>query len=282
MRIDAHQHFWHYDPAHHVWMTDAMAVLRRDHLPDELAPLLEAAGFDGTIAVQARQRVEETEWLLGLSDRHAFIRGVVGWVDLRSPGLPDELERFAPHPRLVGVRHVVHDEPDDHFMLRPGFRRGIARLREFGLTYDLLLFPRHLPVAVTLVDEFPDQPFVLDHVAKPAIRDRLFSPWREDLGRLAERPNVFCKLSGMVTEARWNEWRPEDLWPYIDVALEAFGPERLMIGSDWPVCTLSGDYRSTVGVVVDCVGSLSPDERAGILGENCVRFYEIDERSESP
>jgi L-fuconolactonase len=282
MRIDAHQHFWHYDPAHHVWMTDAMAALRRDYLPDELAPLLEATGFDGTIAVQARQMVAETEWLLGLADRHSSIKGVVGWVDLRSPGLPDELERFAPHPKLVGVRHVVHDEPDDRFMLRPEFRRGIARLREFGLTYDLLLFPRHLPVAVTLVDEFPEQPFVLDHLAKPAIRGRLFSPWREDLTRLAERPNVSCKLSGMVTEARWNDWRPEDLSPYIDVVLEAFGPERLMIGSDWPVCTLSGDYRSTMGVVVGYVDSLSPGERAGILGENCARFYQIDDPSENP
>jgi L-fuconolactonase len=263
-------------------MTREMAVLRRDYLPADLEPLLGPAGFAGTIAVQARQVVEETDWLLQLADSHPFIRGVVGWVDLRSPHVAGQLARCARHPKLVGVRHVVHDEPDDHFMLRPEFRRGIARLQDFGLTYDLLLFPRHLPVAVTLVDEFPDQPFVLDHVAKPAIRDRLFSPWREDLGRLAERPNVFCKLSGMVTEARWNEWRPEDLRPYIDVVLEAFGPERLMIGSDWPVCTLSGDYRSTVGVVVDYVGSLSPDERAGILGGNCIRFYEIDERSENP
>jgi L-fuconolactonase len=278
MRIDAHQHFWHYDPVHHVWMTDAMDVLRRDYLPEALAPLLRDAGFDGTIAVQARQMVEETEWLLGLADRHPTIEGVVGWVDLRSPGLPGELERFAPHPRLVGVRHVVHDEPDDRFMLLPEFRRGIGRLREFDLAYDLLLFPRHLPVAVALVDEFPDQPFVLDHIAKPAIRDGLFSPWREDLKRLAERPNVSCKLSGMVTEARWNAWRPEDLRPYLDVVLEAFGPERLMIGSDWPVCTLSGDYRSTMGVVVDYVGSLSPGERAGILGENCARIYRIDHR----
>ena len=201
MRIDSHQHFWRYDPAHHVWMTDAMAALRRDYLPDELAPLLRASGFDGTIAVQARQLLEETEWLLALAERHSSIKGVVGWVDLCSTELTAQLERFAPHPKLVGVRHVVHDEPDDRFMLRPEFRRGIARLAEFELAYDLLLFPRHLSVAVTLVDEFEDQLFVLDHIAKPAIRDRLLAPWREDLRRLAERPNVFCKLSGMVTEA---------------------------------------------------------------------------------
>ena len=273
MRIDAHQHFWHYDPTHHVWMTEAMAALRRDYLPDELAPLLRAAGFDGTIAVQARQLLQETEWLLALAERHPWVQGVVGWVDLCSAELPAQLERLAPHPKLVGVRHVVHDEPDDRFMLRPDFRRGIGRLREFGLTYDLLLFPRHLEVAVTLVDEFPGQPFVLDHLAKPAIRDGLLSPWKQDLERLAERPNVFCKLSGMVTEARWNEWKPGDFRPYLDVVVEEFGPERLMIGSDWPVCTLAADYRSAMGLVLEYVAALSADARAGILGGNCARFY---------
>jgi len=273
MRIDAHQHFWHYDPTHHVWMTEAMAALRRDYLPDELSPLLRATGFDGTIAVQARQLLQETEWLLALAERHPWVQGVVGWVDLCSAELPAQLERLAPHPKLVGVRHVVHDEPDDRFMLRPDFRRGIGRLREFGLTYDLLLFPRHLEVAVTLVDEFPEQPFVLDHLAKPAIRDGLLSPWKQDLERLAERPNVFCKLSGMVTEARWNEWKPGDFRPYLDVVVEEFGPERLMIGSDWPVCTLAADYRSALGLVLDYVAALSADARAGILGGNCARFY---------
>jgi L-fuconolactonase len=275
MRLDSHQHFWHYDPAHHVWMTDAMAALRRDYLPDELAPQLQAAGFDGTVAVQARQMIEETEWLLKLADRHPSIQGVVGWVDLCSTELIAQLERFAPHPKLVGVRHVVHDEPDDGFMLRPDFQRGIARLAEFELGYDLLLFPRHLENAVTLVDAFEDQLFVLDHIAKPAIREGLVSPWKDDLKRLAERPNVFCKLSGMVTEAKWGEWRPADFRPYLDVVLEAFGPERLMIGSDWPVCTLSADYRSTMSLVVDYVNALSPDARAGILGDNCARFYGI-------
>ena len=281
MHLDSHQHFWHYDPAHHVWMTDAMAALRRDYLPDELAPLLQEAGFDGTIAVQARQMLEETEWLLELADRHHWIKGVVGWVDLCSAELGAQLERFAPRPKLVGVRHVVHDEPDDGFMLRPDFRRGIARLAEFELAYDLLLFPRHLKPAVTLVDEFEDQLFVLDHIAKPAIRDGLMSPWREDLERLAERPNVFCKLSGMVTEAKWGEWRPANFRPYLDVVLEAFGPERLMIGSDWPVCTLSADYRSTMGLVLDYVNALSPDARDGILGDNCARFYGIRRTQEN-
>ena len=275
MRIDSHQHFWHYDPAHQVWMTDQMAVLRRDYLPGELQPLLEAGGFDGTIAVQARQMVAETEWLLKLADEHDFIRGVVGWVDLRSPALREQLAKYARHPRLVGVRHVVHDEPDDHFMLLPEFRRGIGQLREFDLTYDLLLFPKHLPVALTLVAEYPQQPFVLDHIAKPAIREGKLSPWREDLRRLAEFPNVFCKLSGLVTEAQWKQWRPEDFHPYLDMVIEAFGTERVMIGSDWPVCTLSGDYVSTMRIVTDYVQRFPAEVREGILGGNCARFYGI-------
>jgi L-fuconolactonase len=281
MRIDSHQHFWHYDPAQHVWMTDAMGTLRRDYLPDELAPLLQATGFDGSIAVQARQMLEETAWLLELAERHPQVKGVVGWFDLCSAELPAQLERFSTHPRLVAARHVLHDEPDDQFMLRPEFRRGIALVGEHELAYDLLLFPRHLPVAVKLVDEFEDQLFVLDHIAKPPIRDGLLAPWKQDLEHLAERPNVFCKLSGMVTEARWNEWRPEDFRPYLDVVIEAFGPERLMIGSDWPVCTLASDYASSMGVVLDYVSALSPAARDGILGGNCARFYGISRTRET-
>lgn len=275
MRIDAHQHFWRYNPAHQVWMTDEMAVLRRDHLPEELLPLLHAVGFDGCIAVQARQMIEETEWLLHLADDHPFIKGVVGWVDLRSHGLRAQLERFAPHPAFVGVRHVVHDEPDDTFMLLPEFRRGIAQLRAFDLAYDLLLYPRHLPVAMKLAREFPDQRFVLDHIAKPAIREGLISPWREDLERLAECPNVTCKLSGLVTEAQWGRWRPEEFHRYLDIVVAAFGPDRLMIGSDWPVCTLSGDYVGTMSVVVDYLQRFPSHVREAVLGGTCARFYDI-------
>jgi L-fuconolactonase len=276
MRLDSHQHFWRYNPAHQVWMTDQMNVLRRDYLPDELELLLATVQFDGTIAVQARQMVEETEWLLQLSDRYDLIKGVVGWVDLRSPALREQLEKLSQHRKLVGIRHVVHDEPDDGFMLRPEFRRGISQLREFNLTYDLLLFPKHLPVAVKLAAEFPEQPFVLDHFAKPAIRDGKVSPWREDLRRLAEFPNVFCKLSGMVTEARWKQWRPEDFHRYLDIVLEVFGPNRALIGSDWPVCTLSGEYAATMGIVTDYVQKLPAKVRDGILGENCARFYGLN------
>ncbi len=282
MRLDSHQHFWKYNPAHQVWMTDQMTVLKRDYLPEELQPLLKEVQVEGTIAVQARQMVEETDWLLELSEKHDFIKGVVGWVDLRSPKLRQQLEKYARHPKLVGVRHVVHDEVDDNFMLLPEFRRGLAQLHEFDLTYDLLLFPRHLPVAMKLVAEFPDQPFVLDHIAKPDIRHGSVSPWKEDLKRLAEYSNVYCKLSGMVTEARWKRWQSKDFQPYLDILIEAFGSDRLMIGSDWPVCALSGDYVSTMRVVMDYVRQFPAEVGENILGENCSRFYHLLSTAQTP
>ncbi len=253
-----------------------MAVLKRDYLPEELLPQLQAAGFDGTVAVQAQQRTEETDWLLDLADRHDFIRGVVGWVDLQGADVDARLARHAARPKLVGVRHIVHDEPDDQFMLRPAFRRGIALLRAHGLTYDLLLFPRHVPVAVELVTEFPDQPFVLDHIAKPSIRSATLSPWREDLARLAACPNVCCKLSGMVTEADWGGWRTQGLERYLDIVIDLFGTDRLMIGSDWPVCTLAAEYGETMGVVVEYVKRFPADVQDDILGGNAIRFYGLE------
>jgi L-fucono-1,5-lactonase len=275
LRLDAHQHFWRYSPSQHVWMTDEMQVLRRDFLPVDLRPLLQSAGVDGTVAVQARQMLEETDWLLQLADEHDFIKGVVGWVDLRSPGVSRQLAKYAAHPKLVGVRHVVHDEPDDLFMLLPEFRRGIARLRDFDLAYDLLLFPRHLPVAIKLVAEFPGQSFILDHIAKPAIRDRQLSPWKHDLQELARFPCVSCKLSGMVTEAKWGGWQPDDFRRYLDAVLEAFGPDRVMIGSDWPVCLLSSDYGTTMRIVQQFVSQFSAEVQEGILGGNCARVYRV-------
>lgn len=196
-----------------------MEDLKRDYLPGELLPLLHQAGFEGCVSVQARQTLEETAWLLQLANANSFIRGVVGWMDLCSPELPAQLDLFSRQSKLVGVRHVVHDEPDDNFMQRPAFRRGIGQLRAFKLTYDLLLFPRHLPVAARLVAEFPEQKFVLNHIAKPAIRDGQISPWREDLQSLAEFPNVYCKLSGLVTETIWQGWHPEDFRRYLDIVV---------------------------------------------------------------
>jgi L-fuconolactonase len=272
-RIDAHQHFWTYDPVGYGWINDAMAVLRRDFLPGDLKPLLEESGFDGSIAVQARQALEETRWLLELAGQNDFIRGVVGWVDLRSPRLREQLSELAPNPKLVGVRHVIQDEPDDDFMLRADFRRGIAELEEFGLAYDILVYPRQLKAAARLAAEFPRQQFVLDHIAKPLIVQCTLEPWSTDLRALAQLPNVWCKASGMVTEARWKEWRPQDFHPYLDVVFEAFGPQRIMIGSDWPVCTVASSYATTMQIVTDYIAPLPREQQDAILGGNCATFY---------
>ena len=252
-----------------------MDALKHDFLPQDLAPLLAGLHFDGCVAVQATQSLAESEWLLQLAGQHAFIKAVVGWVDLRSDQLTRQLERFGQQPKFAGVRHVLQDEADDEFMLRPEFRRGLAQLEPFQLTYDLLLYPRHLKPAAQLVEEFPQQPFVLDHLAKPGIAAGELSPWEEDLHQLAKFPNVSCKLSGMVTEARWKQWKPDDLHRYLDIAVAAFGCARLMIGSDWPVCTLAAEYAPAMQVVLDYVRQFSPREQAGILGENCARFYKI-------
>lgn len=275
MRIDAHQHFWKYSAAEYEWIGDDMPELKRDFLPRDLKPLLASQGFEDSIAVQARQSVEETRWLLELAEQNDFVKGVVGWVDLCSTELASQLERFAAHPKLVGVRHIVQGEPDDEFMLRPEFRKGIARLAGYGLTYDLLLYPRHLPVAVKLVREFPKQPFVLDHVAKPGIADGTLEPWATDIRELARFGNVCCKVSGMVTEARWKQWRADDFRPYLDVVFEAFGTERVMIGSDWPVCTVSASYAETIGIVKEYIRKFSEEQQNAILGGNCAAFYGV-------
>ncbi len=278
MQLDAHQHFWKYNSADFGWITDEMAVLRRDHLPHDLQPLLAADGFDGSIAVQAQHSVDELRWLLDLALQNPFIKGVVGWVDLCSPSLRSQLEEFEGNSRLVGIRHVLQSEPDDEFMLRPDFRRGVAQLEEIGLAYDLLLYPRHLPVAAQLVAEFPRQTFVLDHIAKPGIAAGVLDPWRRDIAALAAFPNVSCKLSGMVTEAHWHQWAAADFAPYLDVVFEAFGPERLMIGSDWPVCTVAGDYRAVMDIVRTYIARCTAAQRSAILGENCARIYRIADR----
>jgi L-fuconolactonase len=273
MKIDSHQHFWQYNEEEYGWMGPQMGVLKRDYLPDDLRPMQQTVGIEGTVAVQARQIVEETRWLLELTDCYPFIKGVVGWVDLRSPELHSQLERFVAHPKFRGVRHVVHDEIDDRFILRPDVLRGIAALAPFGLTYDLLLYPKHLPVANELVAQFPEQPFVLDHIAKPLIKDDLLEPWATDMKRLAANPNVCCKVSGMVTEADWQGWTADDFEPYLDVTFEAFGPERIMIGSDWPVCTVAGTYGAVMQIVIDYINKLSGAEQAAVMGGTAASFY---------
>ncbi len=276
LRIDAHQHFWIYNPADYGWMTSDMAALWRDFLPGDLQTLLDGAGMDASVAVQARRMVEETAWLLELAERHPSILGVVGWVDFDSESLEPQLEGFAAHPKMKGVRELIHDMADDDYALSDVHVRAMALLESHRLTYDLLLKPPHLRPATALVDRFPNQPFVVDHIAKPDIRSGAMAPWDRDLRALAERPNVHCKLSGMVTECDWQRWSPEQIRPYLEIALEAFGSERVMIGSDWPVCTLAGDYGPVMGVVTDFVAALSETEREKILGVNCARFYGLD------
>jgi L-fuconolactonase len=276
MKIDAHQHFWIYNSRDYGWISEKMKIFRRNYLPSDLQPQMAEAGFSGTIAVQARQTVEETRWLLDLADNNSFIRGVVGWVDLCSAdNLKQQLDYFCRSEKLVGVRHVVHDEPDDNFMLRDDFLKGISLLKSYNMTYDLLLFPKHLPVACKVVSMFPDQRFVLDHISKPRIKEHVITPWKEDILKLAQNKNVWCKLSGMVTEADPGNWNPGVFRPYLDVVLKAFGPERLMTGSDWPVCLLSGGYKEVVSVVEDYISSMPVQVREKILGLNCKEFYGV-------
>jgi L-fuconolactonase len=275
MHVDAHQHFWIYRPEEYGWIDDSMAALRRDFLPEDLDPELTSAGFAGSIAVQARQTLEETCWLLELADRSPQILGVVGWVDLQSPDVRSQLNEFTCHPKLVGVRHVVQAEPDDRFLLRPEFLRGISALEEFDLAYDVLIYPRHLAVAAEFVERFPRQRFVLDHLAKPAIKTAEIDSWAQGIRRLAAFPNLFCKLSGLVTEADWQHWTSEQIAPYLDVAFEAFGAERLMIGSDWPVCLVAGSYVRTVGVVKKYLRKQKAEWQDAIFGGNAQRFWRL-------
>jgi len=275
MKVDSHLHFWRYDAAEYGWIDDSMIPLRRDFLPDAAKREMARAGFDAGVAVQARQTLEETRWLLSLAAAHPFIAGVVGWVDLQSDDARAQLEQFASHSKLVGIRHIVQSEADDRFLLQPPFCRGMALLEEFGLAYDILIHSRHLAVAAEFVARFPQQPFVLDHLAKPPIRSGEVDDWARDLHRLAAFPNVLCKISGLVTEADWRRWTPAQMRPYLDVAFDCFGPGRLMVGSDWPVCTLASDYARAMSLVTDYVSHLSRDEREGVLGGNAQRFWNL-------
>ena len=274
-KIDAHQHFWIYNVKDYGWIDNKMNALQRDFLPEHLWEEQKKIGFDGSITVQARQSLRETEWLLELASEHSRIKGVVGWVDLCSESIEEQLAEFTSNRKLVGVRHVLQDEPDDNFMLQNNFRRGISFLYKYNLAYDILIFPRHIPSAVNLVREFPDQRFVIDHIAKPLIKDRIFSPWEKDIKALAHFPNVYCKVSGMVTEANWKKWEPEDIYPYLDIVFEAFGDDRLMIGSDWPVCGLAGNYETVMNVTIDYFKDFRENAKSKIFGGNCANFYNI-------
>lgn len=270
--IDSHQHFWTYNEAEYPWIPKG-SPLQQDWLPEDWHQVAGALGFTGSIAVQARQSMAESRWLLDLARKHHTIKGVVGWVDLQSETVESQLIELSQFPKFVGVRHVVQDEPDDAFLLRPEFQRGISILKSFQLAYDLLIFPRQLPAALELVQRFPDQRFVLDHIAKPNIKDATLSPWKEQIEQLAGFENVWCKVSGMVTEANHRGWKPMDFQPYLDIVFEAFEPERLMFGSDWPVCLLAGSYNQVFELADDYTAQFSAADRHQFYTESAVEAY---------
>jgi len=276
MKIDSHQHFWKFNVDEYGWINEQMQVLKRNFLPADLYPELQSSGFDGCVVVQARQSLEETAWLLELVSNNDFIKGVVGWLDLCSEDVKYQLDKWPAYPKLKGLRHVLHDEPDDNFMLRKDFLNGIGCLKEYNLTYDLLVFPSHLKNVNLLARQFPEQTFILDHIAKPNIKGKQTNPWENEIKELAELPNVYCKLSGMVTEADWNNWKESDFKEYLDVVFYAFGTERLMIGSDWPVCLLGGSYSKVMGIVMNYISGLPESDQKLVMGLNAVKAYNLD------
>ena len=275
MKIDSHQHFWLFSEKDFGWMNDRMQAIKKDQLPEDFASELHTVGFDGSVAVQARQSLEETNWLLKLAGSNDFIKGVVGWVDLQGAGIEKQLEYYSKFSKMVGVRHVVHDEPNNDFILQSDFLRGIKLLQKYILAYDLLVFPKHLPNVIKVVEQFPEQTFILDHIAKPMIKNSVISPWKEDMERLAKYPNVFCKVSGMVTEADWNHWKPNDFTPYIDVVFNAFGCNRIMIGSDWPVCKVTGSYQQVLNIVLSYIENFTEKDKGMVLGGTACKAYKI-------
>ncbi|MBY0502944.1 MAG: amidohydrolase family protein [Bryobacteraceae bacterium] len=273
--IDSHHHFWMYSAKEYGWISDKMPAIQRDFLPVHLAQTLQESGVNGAISVQARQTLAETRFLLKHANENEFLRGVVGWVPLIDANVGKSLAEFAGDRKLKGVRHVLHDEKDDTYMLRPDFNRGIQQLKDWKLRYDILIFEKHLPQTLRFVDQHPDQIFIVDHIAKPKIKTHEMEPWKKYLLELAKRPRVYCKLSGMVTEADWEKWTPADLQPYIDTVLAAFGPRRIMYGSDWPVCLLASPYKKWFDTVTAAIARLSETERARILGGTAIEAYNL-------
>jgi L-fuconolactonase len=272
LKIDSHHHLWRFNPDEYSWLVDP---IRRDFLPADLQRELSSASIDAAITVQARQTLEETRWLLELAAQNDFIKGVVGWVPLIAPNIAATLEQFSAHPKLRAVRHVLHDEPDDNYILRPDFNRGISLLAHHKLAYDILIFERHLPQTIRFVDQHPNQIFVLDHLAKPRLKLNEISPWRENISELAKRPNVSCKLSGLATEADHANWTTAQLRPYMDTVLDAFGPKRLMFGSDWPVCLLAVTYQRWAEIVQAFIAQLSTTEQQRIWSETALAAYNL-------
>jgi L-fucono-1,5-lactonase len=274
-RIDSHQHFWRFDPVRDAWITEEMSVIRHDFLPDDLRPILDAQGFDGSVAVQADQSDAETQFLLDLADKNDWIKGVVGWVDFQSDDIVEKLSQYSRFGKLKGFRHILQGERQRDFMLRPAFLNGIGKLLAFGFTYDILIFPDQLEFTETFVHKFPDQPFVIDHLAKPYILDKKVEPWKTNIQRLANLDNVYCKISGMVTEDNWKTWKKEDFTPYLDAVVGAFGTGRVLYGSDWPVCLVASSYSDMIGIVTDYFSALSRTEQENVFGGNATKFYNL-------
>jgi L-fuconolactonase len=276
MKIDAHHHFWNYDPVRHDWINDSMTVLKRDFLPAEFKTELDSCAIDGCVAVQADQSLKETEFLLNLANENDFIKGIVGWVDLQAPNVEDTLSTFSQNNLLKGLRHVVQAEAQG-FMLTKNFNKGIEALTKSNLTYDILIYPKHLEDAIALVNEHPNQQFVIDHMAKPLIKEHVFVPWETLMRKMAEAPNVYCKVSGLITEANWHNWKAEDITPFIDIVFDAFGINRVMFGSDWPVCKLAGSFTTTVVLMQEYLKNFSEVDKAKFWGENAIDFYSLVE-----
>lgn len=275
LKIDAHQHFWVFDAVRDSWINEEMSVIRRNFLPADLEHVLKINGVDGCIAVQADQSEEQNRFLLGLTEGNDFIKGVVGWVDLQADNLEERLEHYSHTKLMKGFRHVLQGEANRALMLEPDFMRGIGLLHKYGFTYDLLIFSDQLKYAGQLVRAFPEQKFVVDHIAKPYIKDGKVDEWAADIRQLAESPNVYCKVSGMVTEADWKNWTDETFTPYQDVVFNAFGTDRVMFGSDWPVCLVAAEYKAMKGIVENYTQQFSADEQQKIFGGNAVTFYNL-------
>lgn len=275
MIIDSHHHFWKYDPVEYDWIDDSMKVIRTSFLPENLVKVIQEAGVDGVVSVQARQLVEETDWLIGMAHQNSFMKGVVGWIPLVQDDIESYLEKYSGEKILKGVRHVVQGEPDPEFIHRSDFNHGISLLKKYSLSYDILIVEQQLPNTIRFVKQHPDQIFVLDHIAKPLIAKNELSPWRENIQELAKRENVSCKISGMVTEADFNTWTPEQLQPYFDVIIEAFGIDRVLFGSDWPVCLVATSYKNWANLVRKNISAFSETEQIKIMGGNAIRIYNL-------
>ncbi|MBO9683816.1 MAG: amidohydrolase family protein [Flavisolibacter sp.] len=273
--MDAHQHFWQFNPVRDSWITDEMSVIQKDFFPCDLKPVLQQNGFDGCVAVQASQSEEETEFLISLAAQNDFIKGVVGWVDLQANDIEERLAKYKSIPVVKGFRHVLQGEPQRDLMLKPEFKRGIAALQKQGFAYDILIFPDQINFSGELVASFPEQKFVIDHIAKPYIKRKEIDEWKRDMEKIAKHENVYCKISGMVTEADWKAWKKEDFKPYLDVVVEVFGTDRILFGSDWPVCLVAASYEKMLGIVKDYFASFSQNEQDRFFGLNAIRFYNL-------